>query len=100
MEKLNSSNFNQVKEYDFCLVDFSANWCAPCRMLKPILEEVSDELNVKVFNVDVDESQDIAKEYKVFSIPNVFVLKNGEVVDNMVGFGSKDEIIAFINNNR
>ena len=69
-------------------------------MLKPILEEVSDELNVKVFNVDVDESQDIAKEYKVFSIPNVFVLKNGEVVDNMVGFGTKDEIIDFINNNR
>lgn len=100
MEKLNNSNFNQVKECDFCVVDFSATWCAPCRMLKPILEEVADELNIKVFNVDVDESEDIARQFKIFSIPSIYIFKNGEVVDNMVGFGTKDEIIDFILKNK
>lgn len=101
MEKLNSSNFNKVKECEFCVVDFSATWCAPCRMLKPIMEDIEVLLKDTAFyNVDVDECEDIAREYKIFSIPTILIFKNGQVVDTMVGLGTQDEIIEFINKNR
>lgn len=101
MEKLNSGNFNKVKECDFCVVDFSANWCGPCRMLKPIIEDIESMLgDVTFYNVDVDECEDIAKEYKIFSIPTILAFKKGVVADTMVGLGTQDEIIDFIYKNR
>ena len=101
MEKLNSSNFNTINEKKFCVVDFSANWCGPCRMLKPILEEIETLMpNVPFYAVDVDESEDVAKDYRIFSIPSLLIFKQGQVVDTMVGLGTQDEIIEFINKNK
>lgn len=101
MEILNSSNFNKVNEHNLCVVDFSASWCGPCRMLKPILEEVEEMLkDVKFFNVDVDEAEDVARDFRIFSIPTLMIFKKGQVVDTMVGLGTQDEIIEFINKNR
>ena len=101
MEKLTSSTFKKVKEGDFCVVDFYATWCAPCRMLKPIMEEIETILkDVEFYNVDVDESEDIAREYKIFSIPTILIFKKGQVVDTMVGFNTKDEVLKFIDQNR
>lgn len=101
MEKLNSGSFNKVKESEFCVVDFSATWCGPCRMLKPIIEDIEMLLkDVTFYNIDVDECEDIAREYKIFSIPTIMVFKNGQVADTMVGLGTQDEIIEFINKNR
>ncbi len=101
MEKLTSSTFKKVKESDFCVVDFYATWCAPCRMLKPIMEEIETILkDVEFYNVDVDESEDIAREYKIFSIPTILIFKKGQVVDTMVGFNTKDEVLKFIDQNR
>ena len=101
MEILNNETFNKVNEHDFCVVDFSASWCGPCRMLKPILEDIETLLpDVKFFNVDVDEAEDVARDFRIFSIPTIMVFKKGQAVDTMVGLGTQDEIIEFINKNR
>ncbi len=68
------------------LVDFRAEWCGPCRMLGPIIEQLADKNpNVKVAKVNVDENQQLAGTFQVSSIPVVFVIKNGQVVDKIVG---------------
>ena len=73
------------------LVDFSAVWCGPCKMLAPIVEELSKELEgkAKVFKVDVDKSGDIAQRYNITGVPTVMIFKNGKEMDKMVGFQPK-----------
>lgn len=72
------------------LVDFYADWCGPCKELAPLLEEVASEnRNVKFVKVNVDESPGLAARYKISSIPNLKVFKNGKVVAQFVGFADK-----------
>lgn len=80
------------------VVDFFAEWCGPCKMLAPIMEELNDELADKadIFKIDVDENGDIASEYGVMSIPTVIIFKDGEVVEEMVGFQPKDSLKSII----
>ncbi|GAA0079195.1 thioredoxin [Clostridium sp. CTA-5] len=77
------------------VVDFFATWCAPCKMLAPIFEEVGNEFNekAKFFKLDVDQSGDIAQKYGVFSIPTIIIFKDGEPVENLAGFMPKENII-------
>ena len=74
------------------LVDFFATWCGPCQMLGPVLDDLSQEVDYKVVKVDVDQARDLAAEFGVRSVPTMVVFKNGEVVDQMIGFLTKDEI--------
>lgn len=75
------------------LVDFYADWCGPCKMLSPIIDEVAQENDdIKVVKVNVDESSDIALEYKVMSIPTLVVIKNGQEVARSIGVIDKSEI--------
>ena len=81
------------------LVDFYADWCGPCKMLGPILEEVSETLDkLKVVKVNVDEAQSLAQEYGVMSIPTVYLFDGGMNAGKFVGVKSKDEVISFIEN--
>lgn len=78
------------------LVDFFATWCGPCKMLAPVLEELSTELEgkVKILKVDIDESGDIASKYGIMSVPTMITFKDGKEVDKSVGFSSKADLKA------
>tara|TARA_B100001142_G_scaffold215158_1_gene213328 strand:- start:316 stop:636 length:321 start_codon:yes stop_codon:yes gene_type:complete len=83
------------------LVDFWAEWCGPCKMIGPILEELAEELSekIKVIKVDVDNNSQTAIKYAVRSIPTLIILDNGEVKAQHIGAASKAQIEQFINQN-
>lgn len=76
------------------LIDFYADWCGPCRMMSPIIDEISEELKdkIKVGKINVDENQDLAMEYSVMSIPTILIIKKGEVIKTFIGARDKEEI--------
>ncbi len=81
------------------VIDFSATWCMPCRMLKPILERVTEQFdNVDFYEIDIDENEEIAKRYRIFSVPTLVCFKSGKKIDSLVGLNSYDDIVEFINN--
>ena len=87
------NNFNElIKER--VLVDFYANWCGPCKMLSPVLEKVSDEINV--VKVNVDSNGDLAREYGVMSIPCVILFEDGKEVKRNIGFMPEAKLRDFI----
>ncbi|HBU11239.1 MAG TPA: thioredoxin [Clostridiales bacterium] len=81
------------------LVDFYADWCGPCKMLGPILEEVASEIsNLKIVKINVDEAQSLAQQYGVMSIPTVYLFDGGMKAGKFVGVKSKEDVIDFIQN--
>ncbi len=99
---VNSENFeNEVrKNKNIVLVDFYAQWCGPCKMLAPVLEQVGEEVKDKavIAKLDIDEALDIAKEFNVMSVPTMILFKDGKEVDRIVGLRQKAQIIEAINN--
>ena len=87
VKKISQNEFNEVTASEVAVIDFSATWCGPCKMMLPIVEEISK---------DVDENQDLAMQYKIMNIPALVVLKKGEKVDTQVGFAPKENIVEFI----
>jgi len=77
------------------LIDFFATWCGPCMMLSPILEEIANENEgkIKVCKVNVDEENELAFSFKVDSIPALFAIKDGKVINSSIGFTSKEAIL-------
>ena len=81
----------------YVLVDFWASWCGPCKMLAPVMEQLSDEItDVEFYNIDVDENPDLAGEYRIMNIPAVIAIKGGQVAGQQIGLVSKDEMKGFI----
>ena len=79
------------------LVDFNATWCGPCKMLTPILEEVAKEtVQTKIVSVNIDETEELATEYHVFSIPCLVLFRQGKEVKRSVGFMQKEDLVKFI----
>ena len=97
--KVTSNNFEEevIKCEKTVLVDFYAEWCGPCKMLSPIIDEIAKEnTDIKVVKVNVDEAQDLAMKYQVMSIPTLVVIKNGQQINKSVGLRDKEEIISMI----
>ncbi|KKT88281.1 MAG: Thioredoxin [Candidatus Collierbacteria bacterium GW2011_GWD2_45_10] len=98
--KFTDQNFNDevLKSETPVLVDFYADWCGPCRLVSPIVDELANtyEGKIKVGKVDVDANSKIAGDYGVMSIPTVILFQNGKEVARQVGFGGKDAYIQMI----
>ncbi len=94
--EITSENFQkEVLESDIpVLVDFWAEWCVPCKMVGPVVEEISKEYSgkIKVTKIDVDKLPDLAQQFNIISIPTLTVFNNGEAVNQMVGAGNKASI--------
>ena len=92
-----SFRFEVLESSQPVLVDFFAEWCGPCRMLAPILDEIAQEReDIKVVKINVDEEPELASQYKVVSIPSVFVIQDGQVVAQSLGAKPKHQILAML----
>ena len=79
------------------LVDFYATWCGPCKMIAPYLEEIANEHPEYVIaKVNVDDEPELAKEFKIMSIPALFVIRDGEVTDKVVGYRNKEALLELL----
>ena len=97
--KISKENFaSEVLNSDKpVLLDFYADWCGPCRMVGPIVSEISDERSdVKVGKINVDEQPELAAQFQVMSIPMLVVIKNGKLANQAVGYRSKEQIEAML----
>jgi thioredoxin 1 len=99
--KFTDENFETdvLKSEQPVLIDFYADWCGPCKMMAPVIEEIADEFagTVKVGKLNVDESPATAGKYRVMSIPTLLIVKNGEVVDTIVGAVPKAQVVEKLN---
>ena len=96
---INKNNFqNEVIHSDKpVLLDFWADWCGPCRMVAPFLEEIGQErADIKVGKINVDEQPELASRFSVYSIPTLVVFKNGSIVNTAVGARPKEDILALL----
>ena len=93
MKEINTSEFDtHVLENDgIVLVDFSATWCGPCKMQKPVLEQMEDQL--EIYSVDVDQSPELAGRYNVNAVPSLMLFKGGVLKNTLVGFQAKEVIL-------
>ena len=99
--KITSGNFDAevVKSNLPTLIDFWAEWCGPCRMIGPIVEEIAKDLSgkLKVGKVNVDENQELAYKFNVMSIPALLIFRDGKVIEQFVGAMPKEQLLAKIN---
>jgi len=95
------NNLEQIiKDNKYVLIDFYAEWCQPCQMMLPLMEKAESKFsNVKVVKVNVDIDASSAGHFGVTSIPSVFFLKEGKIVDSFIGFRNEKQIEDFINKN-
>jgi len=95
---LTDKNFQQVSKNKIILVDFWAAWCAPCKMMAPVLNDVAEELtgNTHVGKVNIEQFQSLAQKYQVRSIPTFILFKNGKEIDRFVGMKTKDFLVKQI----
>jgi len=97
--EVNGQNFDEqvINSKGKVLVDFNAGWCGPCKMLKPVIEELAEsDSNTKYVSIDIDNEYDLASKYQVASIPCLVLFEDGKEVRRSVGFIPKAKIVKFV----
>ena len=89
-------DFEKEVQGEVVLVDFYADWCGPCQMLAPVLKELDKEGKVKVVKIDVDSLPDLARQFRVMSIPTVMLFKNGQFVKKQLGYMPLEAVKEFV----
>ncbi len=96
LKHITNKEFNEevLKSESKVLVDFYADWCGPCRMLAPVMDKIGEEYNV--YKINIDDEEELAKQYGIMSIPCVIAFKDGVEINRSVGFVDKDTILNLI----
>ncbi|MBQ1812981.1 MAG: thioredoxin [Bacilli bacterium] len=95
--QIKESEFNEKIKGGKVLVDCFATWCGPCRMLSPVLDDISNEVtNYKFYKLDVDEAENVSMEYGIMSIPTLLIFEEGKLKNKIVGLKSKNELIELL----
>lgn len=94
----NTNNFNELINNGPVLVDFYANWCGPCKMLAPVLENVKDK--IQIVKIDIDQNLDLARSYGVMSVPTLILFKKGMPYKTNIGFIPQEQLEKFIDEPR
>lgn len=92
---LDKEDFNELISSGTVLVDFSATWCGPCKMLEGELEAIEDK--IKIVKVDIDKFQKLTQEYRIMSVPTMIFYKEGKKINEVVGYHTSDELLEIIN---
>ena len=92
----NPSEFEQEIQGPVAVVDFYADWCGPCQMLAPVLEQLEKETSIKIVKINVDEVPDIARAFRIMSIPTLMLFKDGKLVKKELGYMPIERLREFI----
>ncbi|MBQ3309617.1 thioredoxin [Candidatus Saccharibacteria bacterium] len=99
IENLTEKTFDEKVKKGKVLVDCYADWCGPCQMMSPIIDEVAEENDDwQVYKLDTDAEQEIMEKYEIMSIPTLLIFKDGELIDTLVGFKPKAELLKALKN--
>lgn len=101
VKKITDNNTTELDAAKVALLDVSATWCGPCKMIAPVVEELSEEFAGKVefYNADADENPELTRKLRVMSIPNLVIMKEGKVTARQVGFQSAEALRAWVEAN-
>ena len=97
--KVNEENFEEevLQSEKPVLVDFFAEWCGPCKMLSPVVDSIAEEMpQIKVCKIDIDDSIELAQQYRVMSVPTLLIFQNGKVIDQSVGVIPRERILEML----
>ncbi|MDE7263831.1 MAG: thioredoxin [Anaeroplasmataceae bacterium] len=93
---ITKENFNEAIKEGTIVLDFWANWCGPCRMLSPVLEQLAEQENLVVGKINVDEEEELSAQFQISSIPALYLIKDGKVVNKTVGYQSLEALKDFV----
>lgn len=98
VKKVTKSEFEEIRNEDkLAIVDFYADWCGPCKMLAPLLEEIAGEYSyLDIYKINVDEENELAKEFGIMNIPTLLFMRKGTVLKKVVGMSSKKELMKLL----
>ncbi len=96
IHEIDENKFDEYVKEGIVLVDFFANWCGPCKMLAPELEELSKNNDIKIIKIDVDKYRNLSISKKIMTIPTLILYKNGKLIESKIGYMPKDAITTWI----
>jgi len=100
VKHISENEFNSVINKELVLVDFYADWCGPCKMLSPILDNLSEERSLEVYKINVDEADNLSRSLGIMSIPTLILYSNGKLLSKKTGFMSVQDLKNWIEENK